>query len=358
MGKDSNKLEILLISPLPPPEGGMQSWTKRYMEWCALSDSLAVRLIDTAATGRRALNPNSGRSLADEIERSRNILSSLNKVLSFYTPDIVHLNSSCSKFGIIRDFLCASAAKRKRIPLVIHCHCNIEDQIKKSKWGLYFFKRLANLADLMLVLNETSQIFLKRVTGFESRRAVNFIDENFLINSPKFISPDIKTVIFVGHVYEKKGTSEIFGAAQLLPNIDFVLVGPVSPQLSSLTVPANVKLIAAVDNTAVMELLDRADVFLFPSYSEGFSVALLEAMARGVPSITTPVGANEDMLEGQGGVFVRVGSVEDIVNALADLGPSHVREIMSSWNAKKAQNAYTIDHVLNELIKEYMGIVH
>lgn len=356
MAKDSNKLEVVLVSPLPPPEGGMQSWTRRYMEWSAPSDALAVRLVDTAAAGRRALNPNAGRSLADEIGRSRNILSSLNRALSLYQPDVVHLNSSCSKYGIFRDYLCAAAIKKKRLPLVVHCHCNVEDQIDKSRWGPYFLRRLVNLADLLLVLNETSQIYLKKVTGCESRRAANFIDEKFLIEKSKFISPEIKTVIYVGHVYEKKGINEILAAARLLPDINFVAAGPVSPQLSSVPFPANMKMLGPVDNQAVMELLDRADVFLFPTYSEGFSVALLEAMARGLPVIATPVGANRDMLEEHGGILVRVGSVEDIVNAVNDLAPVNRRKEMSHWNVKKVETTYTINNVMNDLMEVYREV--
>ena len=356
MAKDGHKLEVLLVSPLPPPEGGMQSWTKRYMEWSAPSHALTVRLVDTAAAGRRALNPNAGRSLADEIGRSRNILGSLNRALSMYQPDVVHLNSSCSKYGIIRDYLCAAAIKRKRLPLVVHCHCNVEDQIDKSRWGPYFLRRLANLADLVLVLNETSQRYFEQVAGRECRRAANFIDEKYLLNTPKVFLPDIKTAIFVGHVYEKKGINEILAAAQLLPGIEFIIAGPISPQLSSAAIPNNVKMMAAVDNATVMGLLDKADVFLFPSYSEGFSVALLEAMARGVPCIATPVGANRDMLEEQGGVLVRVGSVEDIVNAVNDLAPVSAREAMSHWNVRKVETKYTIDNVMNDLINVYRDV--
>lgn len=47
----------------------------------------------------------------------------------------------------------------------------------------------------------------------------------------------------------------------------------------------------------VKNLLDQAGVFVFPSHSEGFVNALLEATARGVPIITTPVRANADMIE-------------------------------------------------------------
>jgi len=346
-------LKVLLIAPLPPPEGGMQSWTREYMDWVADKDNMEVCLINTGVTGRRATNPNARRNGFDELNRSRGILDNLHLALSSYNPDVVHLNSSCGEYGIIRDYLCAVVIKNKRLPLVVQYHCNIEDQIKKSRWGLYFIKRITSLADTALVLNSTSQEFLHRATGHESLRTENFMDEAYFMHSSKTISASIRKILFVGHVYEKKGVREIFAAAELLPQINFALAGPVAPHLSTAHIPDNVLLLAEVDNKEVIGLLDSADVFLFPSYSEGFSLALLEAMARGVPVIATPVGANADMVEQYGGIMVRVGSVEDIVGAINDLSPAPIREKMSQWNIKKAASTYSIDSVMNRLIGMY-----
>ena len=86
-----------------------------------------------------------------------------------------------------------------------------------------------------------------------------------------------------------------------------------------LIVSKNVKLLGAIEQKDVQGLLDSADVFLFPTRSEGFSMALTEAMARGIPIITTRVGANLEMIEEYGGVGVSVGDVTGIVQAIEKL---------------------------------------
>ena len=47
-------LRILLLSPLPPPVGGIASWTKRYLEW-ARNNGLDVDIVNTAVIGQRQI---------------------------------------------------------------------------------------------------------------------------------------------------------------------------------------------------------------------------------------------------------------------------------------------------------------
>src|SRR5262249_39832269 len=66
-------------------------------------------------------------------------------------------------------------------------------------------------------------------------------------------------------------------------------------------------------------LLARARLFVLPSQSEGISLTLLEAMARGLPVVTTQVGGSPEVVE-QGVTGVLVPSRDP--NALADAIPS------------------------------------
>ena len=112
-----------------------------------------------------------------------------------------------------------------------------------------------------------------------------------------------------------------------------------------------------LDAGAVREQLDMADVFLFPSYTEGFSNSLAEAMARGLPVITTKVGANVDMLENQGGVYVPVGNAEAIVEAINYLETPKIRREMSKWNIEKVKSSYCIESVMQRLVELYEDVI-
>src|SRR5699024_8262557 len=114
----------------------------------------------------------------DEISRTKNIMSTLKNKIINNTPDVVHINSACGKFGIIRDYLCALLIKKKGIKLIVHYRCNIEDQIGGKKIQFFFFNKLAKVASLNLVLNTPSKVFLETETRCESILVPNFIDES------------------------------------------------------------------------------------------------------------------------------------------------------------------------------------
>lgn len=346
-------LKVLLISPLPPPAGGIATWTKQYIKW-ASRNGLNVDIVDTAVTGKRAKKINTKTSMVDEVKRTINIIRELKHKIKEFKPQIIHMNTPCGKFGIIRDYLCAKIAKKDDIKLFIHYRCNIEDQVGQGIIQRSFLKKLANMADRNLVLNNSSKKYLSLETNNESIMIANFINETFISSKPKIIRDEIKIISFVGHIQRTKGLFEIINAAKKLPEIMFKLAGPVSNEMKNIEIPLNVTFVGSITKQEVKKLLSESDIFLFPSYTEGFANAMLEAMASGLPIIATPVGANVDMIESSGGIIVEVGDSTGLVNAIKDLKHPNVRSEMSNWNIEKVKSEYTTEKVMRKLIYQYL----
>jgi glycosyltransferase involved in cell wall biosynthesis len=74
------------------------------------------------------------------------------------------------------------------------------------------------------------------------------------------------------------------------------LLGELQAQAQSLGIAANVEFLGQLDREGVQRALDRADVFVLPSLTEGLPRALLEAMARGLPAVATTVGGIPELL--------------------------------------------------------------
>ena len=337
-------MKILLLSPLPPPAGGIATWTEEYCKYVASTDH-SIFLINTAVMGKRAAGQK--KRLWDEWTRSRWILGNMKKALRENVFDCIHINTSCSPSGLLRDVACLLMAGRR--PVILHCHCNVADQIGKSQLGKTLLSFAVQKSDCVLVLNESSKQYLQTLGCMEAKIVPNFIDmETVIPNSG--IREKIEKILYVGHVRKEKGFFELLEAAASLQEIVFEVVGPVYEKLDGLSIPPNVHMLGMKPKEEVPAFLQDADVFLFPSHSEGFSLALLEAMAVGLPVIATEVGANKDMLEGHGGILIPVGDVKAIVSAVEKLQSQSLRRTMSGWNCDKVQEYYTVDAVMSHLL--------
>lgn len=348
-----NDLRVLLISPLPPPAGGIASWTKQYKEWSDKND-LNVEIVNTAVIGKRAEKINHKTRIWDEIKRTNIIIKELKFKVEQYKPHIIHLNTPCGKFGIIRDYFCARIAKKNDIKLMVHYRCNVKDQVKNNVISNFFLKKLSNFADKNLVLNNSSSDYISQKTSRDTVIISNFINDDFVVNEPKNIREKIKIISFVGHVQRTKGILEIIEVAKIFPEIIFKLAGPVANEIACLEKPANVLFMGPLDKHQVKKLLISSDIFLFPSYTEGFANVMLEAMATGLPIIATPVGANIGIIESKGGIIVDVGNSDSIIKAINNLKGFTIRLEMSEWNLKKVKREYTIDKVMKKIISIYL----
>ena len=325
-------MNVLMLAPLPPPSGGIASWTVRYKEYCEINN-ISLRIVNLAVQGARASQETMHRNLWIELKRTIHIIRNLKKELKKSLPHVVHVNTSCSPLGVIRDALCIYVIHRKA-PIVLHCRCNIEDQLGLNSISRFLFKYMVKKSDKVIVLNDFSKKYVDDIKTNKSVFIPNFVNEK-KIDENHFIREDIKRVVYVGHVEKDKGFFQILDVAKLFPDISFKLVGAVREDVSNITIPSNVFLEGRVSMDTVQSYLRESDIFLFPSVTEGFSNALLEAMAMGIPAIATDVGANRQMIENQGGIIISENTSDAISNAIKKMRAYGVRKKMSNWNVTK-----------------------
>jgi glycosyltransferase involved in cell wall biosynthesis len=112
---------------------------------------------------------------------------------------------------------------------------------------------------------------------------------------PSTFNPQLSTaplsVIFLGQVILRKGIQYLIQAAKLLEkeNIRFDVVGPVGISPTAVaSAPKNMIFHGRSTRDQVDKWYGQADVFVLPTLSDGFAITQLEAMAHGLPVITTP----------------------------------------------------------------------
>lgn len=90
--------------------------------------------------------------------------------------------------------------------------------------------------------------------------------------------------------------------------------------------------------TDVRDLFKTADVFAHPSFREGLSVAVMEAMASALPIICTEIRGNTDLIdEGKGGYLFHPADVESAYRALKNMTEAKDLKAFGAYNMEKAK---------------------
>jgi glycosyltransferase involved in cell wall biosynthesis len=115
-----------------------------------------------------------------------------------------------------------------------------------------------------------------------------------------------RRLIFVGQWREMKGTKYLVdafvGLAKCIPDLELWCAGTLVGEDEVLaafpeSVRERVTVRPRLDQTELLAAYRDADIFVFPTLSEGFSMALLEAMATALPVVATPVGAAPEIVK-------------------------------------------------------------
>ncbi len=173
------------------------------------------------------------------------------------------------------------------------------------------------------------------------------LDDNFLTAVDARQIGGLIKILYVGSWIERKGVNHLEDAiSKLIENgLDFQLtiISDLSESIKQrLSEKFKKKLTVKepVPRDRLIQEYDQHDVFIFPSLSEGYGKVIVEAMARGMCVVTTPVGIAEDIVvDGQNGYIIEPGSTEAIYNKLKDLleNPTQVNKVSSAARNSTAE---------------------
>ena len=215
------------------------------------------------------------------------------------------------------NYIIGGEAIRQNKPFVYHIHGFFEPYIlNRSRWKKRLVHALfedANFRHVRLLRAltpvEADQI---RVCGLKQPIVVapNGLDPS---SFPKPADPDApiptpwvpnlikkrSRMLFLGRIHPKKGLDILISALATLPNFakdwELVVAGPdelghlaqIRQLVSDRNLADHVMFTGSISGPAKIALLHSADVFVLPSYSEGFPMSLLEAAACEVPVVAT-----------------------------------------------------------------------
>jgi glycosyltransferase involved in cell wall biosynthesis len=131
----------------------------------------------------------------------------------------------------------------------------------------------------------------------------------------------------------------------------------VKDRIARLALTGRVTLLGEVADDVLYELYAQTDIFVLATHMEGYGMALTEALARGLPVVSTTAGAVPETVPGDAGTLVPPGDSRALADALAGLmddrtaleelsrGARRARDTLPTWEQASVRFATELDRL-------------
>jgi len=209
--------------------------------------------------------------------------------------------------------------------------------------------------------NDLKKLALKTNPQQKIKIIPNGVDTNFFKPNQKVKKENI--ILFVGRLIKRKGVSYLIEAFTLLEEkhrkswqIWIVGDGPEKKNLIKLCkinkINKKVKFLGRKKKKELIKIYNQAKFFILPSLNEGMSNTLLEAMACGLPVITTKTGGVEQLVEKDNGLIIKKLKIKKLRSALKKFAKNKNLSKMGKESRKKA-NFFNWSKVAKKYLKLY-----
>ena len=286
--------------------------------------------------------------------------------------DVVHCH------GYRADLLGLVAAARYKLPVVSTCHGfiatdrNLQFNVRADFWALKRFNRVIAVSDSIRAILVEQGIDPKRVAVITNAVSLPDADQQLASRQAARAALQLRSddVLFgyVGRLAEEKGIEQLVEATRRMANamtgLRVVVVGdgPRRPNIEQRIREANlggVVTLLGFDKDPA-RWYPAMDAFVLPSLQEGTPMALLEAMAHGVPVIASAVGGVPAIItHNRNGLLVPPADAQQLMLAMQTLATSRtLRATLGDAGFACVRDSYDVRSWTGKIGSVYHAVVN
>jgi glycosyltransferase involved in cell wall biosynthesis len=275
---------------------------------------------------------------------------------------------------LLNNHAAAGVAIKTGTPLIVSTRGMLEPWAinhkafkKKIAWHLYQKSDL----DSVDLFHATSQQEARHIFESGFRKPVALVPNGVDIPLWRERTPSAdgrKTILFLSRIYPVKGLLNLVSAWQSIRDPDWriVVAGPdeaghkkeVMTAVHAAGLQDCFDFVGSVDDDAKWDRFFNADLFVLPSFTENFGIAVAEALACGVPVITTIGTPWQELISHRCGWWVDIG-VAPLVDALREAIalPDSERSVMGLRGRQLVENGYSWAKVGKDMAEVYSWVL-
>ena len=381
-------MKVLQVVPSLAPEWGGP--VKVVNELAGALEAIGVSSEIISAQGRRVGNPE---TVTSDIPIHLFETGPLARLWTAHTPglkktlarkipdfDLVHIQELWHYPG----YIASKIARSRNVPYIVTIHGELNEwnlQQKRLKKQIYMTAIQRGILQKSAALHAITQAESNRIRQLEIETPVAMIPngthtEEFenLPDRSQFVSryPELENrliVLFLGRIQQKKGLdilAQAFGnLVRTRHDVRLVVAGP--DEDNTLTeIKTILKSQGALEKAVFpgmltgeqkLEALGAADIFALTSYSEGFSVALLEALSAGLPLVITDECNFPEVGDSRAGFVVRPNDSVIASALMSLLDSADLRREMSENARRLVRSNYTWERIAEKMFTLYENVI-
>lgn len=346
-----NKIRVLMVGPDRSVHGGISGVVNNYYE-AGLDQRIDLCYIGTMVEGSKI------RKLVQAVKAFFQFLVRLPGY------EIVHVNVA-SDSSYYRKTFFIKAAKRAGKKIVIHQHGGDFEGFydrELSDKGREKVRKVLSMGDAFLVLAPPWKEFFGKLIGEEK---ITVLPDAISIPPYTEKKHGAHKILFLGRICKAKGIGELLAVMPKLkekyPDVQLYLGGIFEDkelEQQAHALKEQVTCLSWITGEEKERYLRECDIFVLPSYFEGQSVAILEAMANCCAVVASRTGGIPQMIiDGETGILIEPQSESSLRQGMEKvLSDDDLAFSLGEKARKKAAAEFSIENNMERLIHLYEGL--